>query len=130
MGLFLLKDFHKYLDQDVIVRKLRDLTQEFRRARRAIIITAPVVNIPVELEKDTARFSLDLPGEAELDQLARMTVRELMDKQHVKNELPPGQMPALVRSLRGLTLDEARRILTQAILEKSCLDTATIEAVQ
>jgi hypothetical protein len=29
-GLFLLKDFHKYLDQDVIVRKLRDLTQEFR----------------------------------------------------------------------------------------------------
>ena len=31
-GLFLRKDFHKYLDQDVIVRKLRDLTQEFRQA--------------------------------------------------------------------------------------------------
>jgi len=129
-GLFLLKDFHKYLDQDVIVRKLRDLTQDFRCARRAIIISSPVVNIPVELEKDTARFSLHLPGEAELNRLAGMTVRDLMDKQHVKNQLPPGQMPDLVRSLRGLTLDEARRILTQAILEKSCLDIAACEAVQ
>lgn len=129
-GLFLLKDFHKYLDQDVIVRKLRDLTQEFRRAGRTIIITAPVVNIPVELEKDTARFSLSFPGEAELGQLVGATVRELMGSQHLKNSLSPGQVPALVHSLRGLTLDEARRILTQAILGNSCLNTTTIEAVQ
>ena len=129
-GLFLLKDFHKYLDQDVIVRKLRDLAQEFRRARRAIVISSPVVKIPIELEKDTTRFALGFPGEAELGQLAGATVRELMASQHMKNELPPGQMPALVHSLRGLTLDEARRILTQSILGKSCIDTTTIEAVQ
>lgn len=129
-GLFLLKDFHKYLDQDVIVRKLRDLTQEFRRERRSIIITSPVVNIPIELEKDAARFSLGLPGEAELSPLTVATVRELMGKYHLKNELHSAQMPALVRSLRGLTLDEARRILTQSILEKSSLDIGTIELVQ
>jgi hypothetical protein len=129
-GLFLLKDFHKYLDQDVIVRKLRDLTQEFRRARRTIIITSPVVNIPVELEKDMVRFALGFPGEVELGQLAGKTVRELMGREHLKNALLQGQMAALVHSLRGLTLDEARRILTQAILGKACLDVTTIEAVQ
>jgi SpoVK/Ycf46/Vps4 family AAA+-type ATPase len=128
-GLFLLKDFHKYLDQDVIVRKLRDLAQEFRRERRAIIITAPVVSIPIELEKDAARFSLRLPSEGELNQLAAATVRELMGKYHLKNELHPAQTTALVQSLRGLTLEEARRILTQAILEKSRLDLGTIELV-
>ncbi len=129
-GLFLLKDFHKYLDQDVIVRKLRDLTQQFRRERRAIIITSPVVNIPIELEKDTARFSLSLPSEAELNVLCNTTVRELMGRQHLKNDLRPEQMPALVHSLRGLTLDEARRILTQAILEKSALNLGTIDLVR
>ena len=129
-GLFLLKDFHKYLDQDVIVRKLRDLTQQFRHERRAIIITSPVVNIPIELEKDTARFSLSLPSEAELNQLCGATVRELMGSQHLKNNLRPEQMPALVHSLRGLTLDEARRILTQALLEKSALDLGTIDLVR
>jgi len=129
-GLFLLKDFHKYLGQDVIVRKLRDLVQDFRRSRRSIIITSPVVNIPIELEKDVARFSLRLPGEAELRQLASATTRELAAKYNFKTNLPAEQMTALVRSLRGLTLKEARRILTQSILEKSSLDLGTIDLVQ
>jgi len=67
-ALLLLKDFHKYLEQDVIVRKLRDLTALMRRARRSIIISAPVVKIPVELEKDVARFTLHLPEERGLGQ--------------------------------------------------------------
>ena len=57
-GLFVFKDFHKYLEQDVIVRKLRDLAQEFRRAQARHHHTSPVVTIPVELEKDTARVAL------------------------------------------------------------------------
>jgi SpoVK/Ycf46/Vps4 family AAA+-type ATPase len=128
-GLFLLKDFHKYLDQDVIVRKLRDLAEKFRRERHAIVITSPVVSIPIELEKDVARFALGLPTEADLNQLAGATVRELAAQHSLKNTLPPEQMPALVRSLRGLTLDEARRILTQSILEKNSLDLDTITFV-
>lgn len=55
-GMFLLKDFHKYLEQDVIVRTLRDLAAKFKRARHAMVISAPVVNIPVELEREVARF--------------------------------------------------------------------------
>lgn len=128
-GLFLLKDFHKYLDQDVIVRKVRDLAESFGRTRRAIIITAPVVNVPVELEKEAARFSLRLPGEAELNQLANATARELLAQHHLRNILYPEQMVALTRSLRGLTLEEARRILTQSILRGSGLDQGTIELI-
>jgi hypothetical protein len=43
--------------------------------------------------------------------------------------LEEDQWPPLVHSLRGLTLDEARRVLTHAILEESGIVTATIEAV-
>jgi SpoVK/Ycf46/Vps4 family AAA+-type ATPase len=129
-ALFLLKDFHKYLEQDVVVRKMRDLAQQFRRARRSIIISAPVVNIPIELEKDTARFSLGLPTEPELTQLVVTTVRDLMGKYRFKNELTQDQMPDLLRSLRGLTLDEARRILMQAILETARFDLGTVDRVR
>lgn len=128
-GLFAFKDFHKYLEQDVIVRKLRDLAQEFRRARRAIILVSPVVTIPIELEKDTARISLGLPSEAEIDLLVKTTLREMVGGRHLPNDLPAAQMPALVRSLRGLTLDEAHRVLTQAVLEKSRLDASTLDGV-
>lgn len=129
-GLFLLKDFHKYLDEDIIVRKIRDLTAQFRRARRSMIISAPVVDLPIELEKDTARFSLGLPDETELGQLAVVTVRDLMEKHRIQNELTQDQMPGVVRALRGLTRDEARRVLTQAVLGNSRFDLGTIDHIR
>jgi SpoVK/Ycf46/Vps4 family AAA+-type ATPase len=129
-ALFLLKDFHKYLDEGVIIRKLRDLVEQFRQARRSIVISSPVVNIPIELEKEVVRYSLGLPPEAELNQLVVTTVHELTEKHHIRNELPAGQMPELVAGLRGLTLEEARRILTQAILETSSFDRGTLERVR
>jgi len=129
-ALFLLKDFHKYLDQDVIVRKLRDLTAQFRRARRSIVISSPVVNIPIELEKDVVRFSLGFPTQPELSQVVNMTLRDLMGKHQIKDDLPSDQMPVLLNSLRGLTLDEARRILTQAILDGYRFDSGTLGRVR
>jgi SpoVK/Ycf46/Vps4 family AAA+-type ATPase len=129
-ALFLLKDFHKHLDDGVIVRKLRDLTQLFRRARRSIIISAPVVNLPIELEKDTARFSLGMPDEPELNQLVVATARDLLEKYRIQNLLTQDQLPEIVGGLRGLTRDEARRILTQAILENSRFDLGTLDRIR
>jgi hypothetical protein len=129
-ALFLLKDFHKYLDQDVIVRKLRDLTAQFRQARRSIVISSPVANVPIELEKDVVRFSLGLPTQPELGQLVSMTNQDLMGKYRIKDDLPSDQMPVLLNSLRGLTLDEARRILTQAILDGYHFDSGTLDRVR
>ena len=87
-------------------------------------------NIPIELEKDAGRFSLGLPTEPELSRLAATTIRDLAGKYRLKNDLGPERMTALVRSLLGLTVDEARRILTQSILEKSCLNAETIDTVR
>lgn len=129
-ALFMLKDFHKYLEQDVIVRKLRDLIEKFRRARRAIIITCPATTIPIELEKDAARYVLGLPDETELTQLVISTVRDLLQKHRFANVLTQDELPELVRSLCGLTLEEARRILTQAILEASRFDKGTTERIR
>ena len=129
-AIFLLKDFHKHLDQDVIVRKLRDLIEQFRQARRVIIISCPATNIPIELEKDAARYVLGLPDESELNPLVTSTVRDLLQKHRVVTELAQDELPELVRSLRGLTQEEARRILSQAILEAGRFDAGTAERVR
>ena len=128
-GLFLLKDFHKYLSQDVVVRKLRDLIQDFRRARRSVVISAPVVTLPVELEKDTAKYTLALPDITELQKLVTVSVSDLGRQHRFVVEFPRDGLADLARNLRGLTLDEARRILSQAILERSRFDRETVARV-
>jgi len=129
-ALFLLMDFHKYLDQGVIVRKLRDLTAKFKGARRAIVISAPVVSIPIELEKDVARLTLGLPDEAELSHVASNTVLDLVTRHRIPNQLTRDQMPSLARSLLGLTGAEAGRVLTEAVLEAGRLDSSALAQIR
>ncbi len=129
-ALFLLKDFHKFLNQDVVVRKLRDIAEMFRRARRAIFISAPEATIPIELEKDVTRFTLSLPDEVELSQLAGATVQDLSAQYRIQNNFPGDGMRELGRALSGLTRREARRVLTQAILENSRVDRETLDHIR
>ncbi len=128
-GLYLLKDFHKVLNQDLVVRKLRDISDKFRRARRAIFISAPTVVIPVELEKDVARFSLGLPDAQELGDLAAATLQDVTRQYKIQVALLPAQMHLLARALGGLTSREARRVLTQAVLETMRLDLGTLDLI-
>jgi hypothetical protein len=126
-AIYLLKDFHKHLEDQVVVRKLRDLALAFRRARRSIVISAPVVNIPVELERETAPVHLGLPDEHELTRLVQMTASDLAANHHIRGDLPEDQIPPLARALRGLTLEEARRVFTQAVLAGLSFDSAMLD---
>src|SRR5215467_5305940 len=47
---FVLKDFHRHVDDPVVIRRLRDVAQQFGGGRRTLVITAPVISFPPELE--------------------------------------------------------------------------------
>jgi hypothetical protein len=64
-----------------------------------------------------------------LTQLVQLTANELAEKHHIRRALPEDQSPRLARALRGLTLEEGRRVLTQAILTALSLDASTLERV-
>jgi hypothetical protein len=51
--IFLLRDFARYCDNDRISRRLRDLADKFRRARRSIVISAASIELPLELKGDS-----------------------------------------------------------------------------
>src|SRR5262249_29778178 len=48
-AVFVLKDFHRHMDDPVVVRRLRDVGQKFSTNRRTVVITAPSIAIPPEL---------------------------------------------------------------------------------
>jgi hypothetical protein len=45
-GIFLLKDFARYCENDKVCRRLRELAGQFRTARRSIVISAAKVELP------------------------------------------------------------------------------------
>lgn len=128
-GIYLLKDFHRYLEQDPVLRKLRDIAVLFREHKRSIVISAPVMNIPLELQKDVASFQLSLPDRSLLRSLARQTFQQLSREHRVKQELDDAGLDALAGNLSGLTLAEAQRVVTRAVLERMRIDAKLIEDV-
>src|SRR5882724_7358452 len=66
---FVLKDFHRHMDDPVVVRRLRDVGQKFSTNRRTVIITAPSIKIPPELGSLVEFLELPLPDKQRLRQI-------------------------------------------------------------
>jgi SpoVK/Ycf46/Vps4 family AAA+-type ATPase len=121
-AVYLLKDMHNYLQDSLVVRKLRDICQSFHQRRRSLILTAPSFSIPFELKKETIHFEINLPDTAELKSLVKRILKDFKGKKKVSVNLDSRKMNDFVRNLKGLTLTEAERVLTRAIVDDNILD--------
>ncbi len=120
-GIYLMKDLHRYLHEVEVVRKLLDLSKLTSWYRRAIILSAPHIDIPPELEKITALLELELPSEQELKVLVRNTLKDLSSRHKFKVDLSQEEFERLAESLKGLTLFEAERAVTRAVFDDLAL---------
>jgi len=128
-AIFLLKDFARYCDNDKISRKLRDLADGFRTARRSVILLAATLTLPPELQADAAEFSLGLPSAEELFAGVKATISELSVSHALANALDLSGLAQVARNLTGLPEDEALRILRQCALQRGRVDAMLVEQV-
>jgi hypothetical protein len=128
-AIWLFKDLHRFLDVPEIVRRLKDLSRVPEGRRRTIVLAAPSLSLPPELEKCCARLVLGLPDPQELKRLVHDVVGALSRTQHVRVELDQPAYERLIEGLKGLTLFEAERAVTRAVLDDAALTVADVEAV-
>jgi len=128
-GIFILKDFARYCDNDKICRRLRDLTEKFRGERRSIVITAASLTLPPDLQGDAVPFQIGLPAAEELLPGVRTAVLELSNANHIAMELSGDAMRQLSKSLTGLPQEEALRTLRLCILSHRKIDDGLLDVV-
>jgi len=95
----------------------------------AIVLTGSSLSFPVDLEAMTATVALPAPGEEEYRDLLANLLRDLGRRQYVEVSLSKEEMASLLRHLSGLTLMEAQKILTKAIIEDGRLTQEDIRHV-
>lgn len=128
-SIFIMLDFHAYLGDPTVVRKLRDLVENLKQTYETLIILSPVLNIPVELEKDIAVVDFDLPQEEDLNKLLEEISRVVGQSQDVKLELPQDVREKLVNAALGLTYNEAENAFARAIVEDKSLGPQDVERI-
>ena len=50
-AVFVLKDFHNFIDNDELTRRLRDLTYALKTSYKTLVILSPVLKLPGELDR-------------------------------------------------------------------------------
>ena len=125
-AVYLLEDFHPYLTEPRLVRLFREIAQTATKLCITLVLSAPKLELPVELRKLAARFELKLPDEEELRQVILETFRELNRARNYTNRLEMNELVQLARNLKGLTAAEACRVVSRCVLDDNVLDSADL----
>jgi hypothetical protein len=120
-AVFVLKDFHRHMDNPVIVRRLRDVGQKFSANRRTLIITAPAIEMPPELTGLIEFLDLPLPDCDRLREIIHETFTRLSGNHTLKLQLDAAGVDAMAANLRGLTEETAERAISQAVVARLAL---------
>ncbi len=128
-AVFILKDFHRHMDDPVVVRRLRDVGQKFSANRRTVVITAPEIAVPAELTTLVEYFDFPLPDRERLHDIIHDTFTRLSKTYTLKLQLDAAGVDAMSANLRGLTEEEAERAISQALVTRYALCPETVTDV-
>lgn len=125
-NVFVLKDFHEFWGKDPQVkRKLRNLAQRLVYTAASLIIVTPARDLPVELRDEAVVIDLPLPDAVAL----RTSMDGLIEQTKVNTNLPGAGRERLAQAAIGLTLSQARRAFSKAIVRDQVLDEQDIASV-
>ena len=122
-AIFVLKDFHPFLDDTrggidhpVVIRRLRDITNELKESRKTLIILSPTLRIPADLEKDITVLDYSLPTIEELDLSLDRVVRSAREIAGVQLKMSAEQRERVLNAARGLTCIEAENVFAKSLV--------------
>ncbi len=120
-GIFVLKDFHRHMDDAVVVRRLKDVVQHFATTRRALLLTGPAIKMPPELEKEVEYLEFPLPDRKRLHEIVEQTFTRLAQSYTLKRNADGVVVEQMAANLCGLTEEEAERAVAQALVTRYAL---------
>jgi SpoVK/Ycf46/Vps4 family AAA+-type ATPase len=128
-ALFVLLDFHSFLNDQTVIRKLRDLVNNLKNTYETLLIISPVLTVPVELEKEFVIIDYELPGFEEISELLEGIIEVISASQDVVVDLNPETKEKLIKAAMGLTRSEAENAFARAIVIDKKLDKDDIDKV-
>jgi AAA+ superfamily predicted ATPase len=118
-----------FLSDPAIEAKFAEAVRSFTESDGVIILTGRSVTIPEAVQPHTAVLSVLGPGPEEFRELVKHIYRDLKTRTAVRIDLTAESMNRLLRNLKGLTLMEAKKVLTRAMIEDGRLDAGDIGVV-
>ncbi len=135
-AILILKDVHTLLGVNArnadynFIRKIRDVANSLKNAEvsKNVVIIAPVLVLPVELQKDITVVDFDLPTLDELKSLLNEMI-EMNSESGILIDLDETGKEVLCKGAQGLTLQEAENAFARAMVSNGQLTVNELDVV-
>lgn len=117
-ALFLFRDFHPFLQDPTVVRKLRDLAHSLKASPKTLLVLSPVLKIPPEVEKEVAVVEYGLPSIEDLDPIMEEVIEGVRADNRVDVRLSPAERETMLSAALGLTESEAQNVFSKSLIQK------------
>ena len=119
---FLLKDFHPFMNDHVVVRKLRDLIYALKTSYKTLVLLSPMLKLPVELEKEITVVDYQLPTIHDLDRLLEGIVQSVRGNPNLRIQMTGEEREQILKAASGLTSNEAENVFAKSLVERRSFD--------
>ncbi len=120
----------KHLETNEVFRAhMKAGAKKLESQEGAIVLTGSEVAFPPDIELLVATLVLPGPGAEEYRDLLTNLIRDISHRQYVDVNISREELAGLLKHLSGLTLMEAEKILTKAIIEDHRLTAEDIQHV-
>ena len=125
-----LRDFHPFMKDPSVVRKVRDCARLFKESdyNQHLILLAATFSAPLEVEKELAVVDFDLPERDELEEIVWQVAQSVPEGVPLAVRTDAELRETVVEAALGLTADEAKSVFAKSLVKTRDFDVDTILA--
>ncbi len=130
-GIYALLDVHHYLKEPIVQRLIKSTALEYHKCARTIVVVGHKLDLPDDLLRMCARFEFSLPDANAIRALVKEEAQRLFASENMRGTLRGQQEAAdlLVQHLVGVPVEDARRLVRQAILDDGAITMTDLQGV-
>jgi len=117
-GIFILLDYHPYLQNDRNIRLLKEIAANAERLKQTIILVSAQIELPNEIKHLSAQFELSHPDRDKVKQFIYQLVKQ-WQQEHPSQKVRVDEdiLDVFINNLRGLSFSEIKRITYNALID-------------
>ena len=119
-GLFILVDYHRYLQDDRNIRLIKEVALDAEKMNHTVFFVSAEIALPDEIKHLSAKFEIAFPTDEEI----RTFLTKLIDKWKQENtgkdvQVDESILSLFIKNLRGLSFSEIKRIFYNALRDNA-----------
>lgn len=136
-AVFIFKDAHAFLGDQMrpadptVIRRIRDIARDFKESAnpKSLILISPVLNLPVDIEKEVTVLDFPLPSEAEIRGALDQIISANSVSGRIVVEINEADKEKFAKAAAGLTLGEAENAFARAMVNDGKLTIEDLEVI-